>query len=258
MNTSVLQRSLLACVLLATAVSAQDQRPRGQRPGPDGPAQGARPRPVQQLEFVASGLTTANADGVTSALKALTYQVHACEACGVQRPDEGTCPKCQGPLEPRATALLGSVTVDDVKVRLAFAPGAPVRTSVLEKALETQGVSIDPALFTLSGRLTLDLIGGEAAVPGVQQALEASGHFSEVHATFDSATGALRCGVRCGDGVTLASLRDALSKSSATLADVAWGGRGPEGARAVKRRGPGAGENAGKRNPGKRKKPQDD
>lgn len=244
MKTTLLQRSLLVCVLFSSLTAAQGRkqgRP-AQEPGGDPRgAMAARPEGAGQLEFALTGLTEKNTPEVTRALKELSFEVHACQACGVQQLAEGTCPKCQGPLEAHETPLFVGARVEGNKVRLAFAPGAPVTYATIEQALVGHGASIDPKLFPLTGRVVVRLNGGQADVASVQKALDDSGLFPEAHASFDAATGELRAGLRCGDGVTLAALQEALGKSTATFADVSWGGKGGKAAKARRAGGQGKG-----------------
>lgn len=263
MKTTLLLRSFLACVLFTSLTAAQG---RGQgRPGqePTGDPRGAmaaRPEGAGQLEFALTGLNDTNTPQVTRALKELSFEVHVCQACSVQQLAEGNCPKCQGALEAQATPLFVGAKVEGNKVRLAFAPGAPVTYATIEHALVAHGAAIDPKLFPLTGRVMLNLNGGESDVASVQKALDDSGLFPEARATFDAASGELRASVRCGDGVTLAALQEALGKSTATFADVSWGKSGKGGKAGLKRAGgKGPGKGPGKGNArGKKAEGEDD
>lgn len=234
MKHTLIQRSVLALVLLAPAGLAQGQ---GRQGGEPRAAVATRPDSFEQLAFEVKGLTPEKTEAVTAALKGLSFDVYACEPCGVRQMAEGDCPKCQEHLQHDTAPMFSATEVTGKAIHLAFPGGAPLRYSMLVDTLSKHAVTIDPTTFPLTGRVVLHLKASTDAVAEVQQALEGSKLFGDVRPVYDPKAQQIHCAVRAEKGATLAALTDALSDTSVTVADLSFGGSG-KGGKGGKGRGP--------------------
>lgn len=220
---------LLSIVLLltlgGTALAQTPKRALQQSAGTTATMPGTQATFPMQLKLL--GMTETNQAGIVKSLEALTVEAHSCAHCAIQQAAAGSCPKCQAPLQAERLPLFAGAqaSLSEGTVLLTLRGNLPTHLAAIQKALQTQSVTLDGARFALPGPASLVVRGARPEqAADLQKALIDSKLFADVQATWNQKAGDLRIAVRPGtQPPTHAAIVKELAAHGLELGDVVLG-----------------------------------
>lgn len=181
------------------------------------------------LMFTVEGLTKDNIEKVTKSLTSMTETVYVCSGCKHVKAKAGTCSSCDLELEAKKEAIFFEAVPSFKKASIELTPFAARMLSYadLEGALKKNSIEIEDAKFPLAGKSRLVLRGGSSEnVKAVEKALNASGFFDTVKASYDAESKEIHVVVHASSTPPMhdevADVIKALD-TKVSLVDVVWG-----------------------------------
>jgi|SoiMethySBSTD1v2_1073268.scaffolds.fasta_scaffold26178_3 hypothetical protein len=176
-----------------------------------------------------SGLTKENSTTAKTALEGITHTAWRCPDCSMTQMEKGECPMCKKELVSEKTPALKSIMVDADKgtIGFAIAPGAMVRLSEIETALQAQKITVPRDKQTISPNSTLMVSGAtsEDSVKKLEAELKSSKLFDSVSAKLVGTGKPAEVTVKGGTTpATRAKVEEAITKAGPDfkLVDIVW------------------------------------
>jgi len=189
------------------------------------PEEALAPREHPPLSFPVTGLTAESAESVKEELRAMKTPVHRCTSCALEQGDEGSCPKCQAPLQVEQRPMFTQVeTTAEGPIRVRLDPLARLQLARIEALLAKHALELDDEQLVLPGRVELVVKRPPASDPTtIARTLRRAGLFETAKARpCDEAAAEVVVGAESARAPTRARVSASLESIGCTLADVVW------------------------------------